>query len=54
MIKFKKNLVISAVGDESLHRCWSESNQFYDTMLIYYGDGEGYADECSLQKRQKG
>ena len=51
----KENLVISTVGDQSLHFHWLptvESN--YDLALIYYGDGEGYTDEVALHIKRKG
>jgi hypothetical protein len=53
MIKFKKNLVISTVGDNSLHKQWCVSNLF-DTYLIYYGDKEGYSGETKYYKKSKG
>jgi hypothetical protein len=34
----EKNLIISAVGDESLHRYWTSTN--HDLFLVYYGDNE--------------
>lgn len=37
-VKNNKNLIISAVGDESLHENWIDGN--FDTCLIYYGDKE--------------
>lgn len=50
----KKNLVISTVGDKSIHKNWSEPNDLYDTFLIYYGDQEGFEGECNYYKRQNG
>lgn len=49
----KKYLVISAVGDESLHRHWCQSKN-YDTLLIYYGDGVGYKHHSKYYKEAKG
>jgi len=46
-------LVISAVGDDSLHRYWSKSKNF-DTCLIYYGDGNGYPHESRYYRKDKG
>lgn len=34
----KKNLIISAVGDKSLHKEWINSRSVYDLILIYYGN----------------
>lgn len=53
MIKFKKNLVISTVGDSSLHKHWCGSKLF-DTYLIYYGNKEGYSGETKYYKKSKG
>lgn len=51
----KENLVISTVGDQSLHRYWIPSaNSNYDLGLIYYGDGEGYPDDTPLFIKRKG
>lgn len=36
----KKNLIISCVGDDSLHKKWLNNNINYDICLIYYGDNE--------------
>lgn len=48
-----KNLVISTVGDQSLHKFWCKSND-YDTFLIYYGDNIGYEGESTFYKKAKG
>lgn len=48
-----KNLVISTVGDLSLHKTWSSSDD-YDTYLIYYGDDKGYDGQSKFYKRAKG
>lgn len=55
MIHYKsnKNIVISAVGDESLHRRWMPANG-YDIFLIYYGDNKGFPDDSKFYKRKKG
>lgn len=54
MLKVKKhNLVISAVGDESLHPCWSPASDF-DLYLIYYGDDENFKPPASLVEHKKG
>lgn len=50
----KKNLVIAAVGDESLHRHWIDANSKHDLFLIYYGDGEGFASDAKFHIKQKG
>jgi Protein of unknown function (DUF707). len=48
-----KNLVISTVGDQSLHKLWIKS-EAYDTCLVYYGDKEGYPEESTFYKKAKG
>jgi hypothetical protein len=51
----KPNLVIAAVGDESLHRHWMPSaSNSYDVALVYYGDGEGYKSDCKFYREEKG
>ena len=52
--KLKKNLVISTVGDESLHKHWIDCGQYFDTFLVYYGDNKGYENESRYYQRQKG
>lgn len=53
MLHYKtKNLVISAVGDRSLHRRWGRGN--FDLCLIYYGDGGGYPHESEYYYERKG
>lgn len=53
-----KNLVISAVGDDSLHREWITGEQQFDLALIYYGNDEtiakAYALEAKWFKQEKG
>jgi hypothetical protein len=53
MIKIKKNLVISTVGDKSLHKYWSKSSK-YDTFLIYFGDNDLFKDDSKFYKKAKG
>lgn len=52
------NLVISAVGDASLHGLWLSGNPKFDLWLIYYGDdeqtAEKYATQCSKFFRKRG
>jgi len=49
-----KNLVIAAVGDESLHKHWMPEIG-YDVYLIYYGDQKGhFSDESKFYKERKG
>lgn len=51
----RKNLVISAVGDSSLHRYWiPQKHSNYDLFLIYYGDGKGYPDDAKYHVYRKG
>lgn len=41
----KRNAILSAVGDRSLHRHWVRDRSNFDTYLVYYGDNpepEGY------------
>lgn len=48
-----KNLIISVVGDESLHPSWINGNKQFHTYLIYYGKHENkYKNDCDfyLQK----
>lgn len=55
MIKIRKNknLVMSTVGDKSLHRFWSKSSNF-DTYLIYFGDNDLFKNESKFYKKAKG
>lgn len=45
----KKYLVISTVGDESLHHEWIQDNPIFDLVLIYYGNNEDIAKAYSKQ-----
>lgn len=55
MIKLnKKNLVISTVGDNSLHRNWNTKDADFDVCLIYFGENEGYFGESKYYKKEKG
>jgi len=55
MMKLKRNLVISTVGDKSLHKCWSNHNDSqYHKLLIYYGDEKGYKEDSCYYHEQKG
>ena len=55
MIKLnKKNLIISTVGDNSLHRRWLSNSASYDVALIYYGDSVGYEGESKYYYKSKG
>jgi len=60
LLMSKKNLIISVVGDKSLHREWIDDKQTFDLILIYYGDNnEIYLDyeknalKCIKKKGQK-
>jgi hypothetical protein len=58
-MRTRNNLVISAVGDCSLHRTWIENQErTFDLWLIYYGDDErvrdAYASQCELFVTRKG
>ena len=37
------NLVISTVGDKSLHKEWLQGEKIFDLVLLYYGDDEKIA-----------
>jgi len=53
MIKFKnKNLIISCVGDKSLHKNWICKKK-YDIFLINYGSKD-YSKDCKFYKEKKG
>jgi hypothetical protein len=41
----KKYLVISTVGDNSLHYKWIENNPEFDLVLIYYGEKENIIEK---------
>ena len=45
----KKYLVISTVGDESLHSEWIQDNPIFDLVLIYYGNNKDIAEMYSKQ-----
>jgi hypothetical protein len=52
-----KNLVISCVGNNSLHKEWLKGEELnFDLMLIYYGEGkeEDYINDCKLLVKGKG
>ncbi len=46
-----KNLIISAVGDDSLHGEWLAGEAAFDTCLIYYGNKEEVAAAYAQQVR---
>jgi hypothetical protein len=53
-----RNLIISAVGDESLHNEWIDGDAQFDLALIYYGNNEtiakSYEKEAKWLVRLKG
>lgn len=53
-----RNLIISPVGDGSLHPEWlqpSAARRQFDLMLIYYGDKAGqFQDQCEYYVARKG
>lgn len=51
-IKKQKNLVISTVGDHSLHKFWIKSKN-YDTFLIYFGNNNLFQNESNFINKQK-
>lgn len=54
----RRNLIISPVGNQSLHKNWLNENQSYDLLLTYYGDSdeifEDYKKDAILVIRDKG
>ncbi|MBL9165150.1 MAG: hypothetical protein JNL18_20660 [Planctomycetaceae bacterium] len=52
----RKNLVIAAVGDESVHAAWlTGGDRSFDLALIYFGDQtERYADQADFYQARKG
>jgi hypothetical protein len=54
----KKYLVISCVGDNSLHESWLGKDSKFDIFLIYYGDNDlifnKYSKQISNIHREKG
>jgi hypothetical protein len=50
----KKNLIISAVGDQSLHRHWISPDKNYDICLIHFGENNSYEKEVEYCRRAKG
>lgn len=52
----KKFLVVSSVGDDSLHHQWIEGkNRDFDLILDYYGDKpDTYKSDCELYFQRKG
>lgn len=53
----KRNLVISAVGDRSVHGSWirSPAEASFDLFLVYYGDDPAWAcDRARFRLRRKG
>jgi hypothetical protein len=51
------NLVISTIGDASVHRSWlsEPSRRQFDLFLIYYGDGDDSASrDATYYERRKG
>jgi hypothetical protein len=54
----KKNLIISAVGDDSQHKQWLSGDPAFDLILIYYGSSDvifsDYSKDPSSCIRQKG
>ncbi len=53
----RKNLVVSVVGDNSVHRTWLEGTgpRNFDLCLIYYGDIlQRFADDAEIYLERKG
>ena len=51
-----RNLILSAVGDNSLHKSWiSEEDPSFDLFLIYYGNQENkYKNDATHYVQRKG
>lgn len=53
-----KYLIISTVGNNSLHKEWIKGDKNFDLILIYYGDDndiyEDYKKDCNLIINKKG
>ena len=53
-----KNLVISTVGDKSLHKTWLSKDKNFDLILLYYGDNPdvslSYTQDTKLVFQGKG
>jgi hypothetical protein len=43
------NLIISTVGDESLHHEWIKNDPNFDLVLLYYGDNSEVVNEYAKQ-----
>lgn len=51
----KRNLVLAAVGDASLHRRWLRGRPAFDLFLVYYGSGaDRWADDATHYLRRRG
>lgn len=46
-----RNLIISAVGDDSLHPEWIAGEKQFDLALIYYGNNEAIAKAYGLEAK---
>lgn len=46
-----RNLIISAVGDDSLHPEWIAGDKKFDLALIYYGNNEAIANVYALEAK---
>ena len=57
MTMIRRNLVISPIGDESMHASWlsGPETRTFDLFLIYYGEREDFGrSEATYYVRQKG
>jgi hypothetical protein len=51
----RKNLVISCVGPNSLHKSWLKENRNFDLLLYYYGDVKNlYKEDADCYFEKKG
>jgi hypothetical protein len=44
MEKLKKNLIISPIGDDSVHLEWFKGDSNFDAVFLYYGDNQKFID----------
>jgi hypothetical protein len=50
----REYLIISSVGDNSLHREWIDTDRNFDILIIYYGDKDFDTDNIDFFLKRKG
>jgi hypothetical protein len=51
----RNHLVLSVIGDESVHRTWLAGKRSFDLCLVYYGATSGrFRDDADIYIEQKG